>query len=263
MAMAECALKCNNIKCRQSLARAESACITKYIFCMRCATGGFRSSPLCPACQTEMTHHVMTVSLAVTENYKSLILAGLPPLVIMDICSRALSFWSYQAAQELAFQQADAEAQRDKIQLVESRAATSIAEAREKIKVVESKLNSAQCALNAERQERSIAEDTIEEKNRQLRGIKLAYNNLRQNHALAQMSNRADIAPDRASVFPRMCNERYSAVAGPFSENGQVGTSNSGHHATINPFWRAKGPRAFSATQTPNRGTNSWEHQFC
>jgi E3 ubiquitin-protein ligase CCNP1IP1 len=33
------------------------------------------------------------------------VLAGLAPPVIMDICSRALSFWTYQATQEVLYQE--------------------------------------------------------------------------------------------------------------------------------------------------------------
>ncbi|KAI8318355.1 hypothetical protein GQ54DRAFT_267024 [Martensiomyces pterosporus] len=151
--MPELFLRCNNTKCRQSLAHAESACITKcsHMFCMKCATNTFKSSSFCPACQTAMRspqvsyYHtlifglpstslhiystdVMAVSLAVTEEYKSAILAGLPPLTIMDICSRALSFWSYQTTQEMAYQNALAQSQIDKLKTAEMRASRSVNE---------------------------------------------------------------------------------------------------------------------------------------
>ncbi|KAJ2063672.1 hypothetical protein IW146_009998 [Coemansia sp. RSA 922] len=136
--MSECTLRCNNVKCRVSLAHAEEACVTKcsHIFCTQCATTLFNSSPVCPACQTVMTAplDVMSVSLTLTEEYKSAILAGLPPAVIMDICSRAMSFWTYQASQELGYHQAMARSQKEKIRHVESRASATLADMREKLK---------------------------------------------------------------------------------------------------------------------------------
>ncbi|KAJ2603925.1 hypothetical protein GGF44_006751 [Coemansia sp. RSA 1694] len=76
----------------------------------------------------------MSVSLTLTEEYKSAILAGLPPALIMDICSRAMSFWTYQTSQALGYQQAMARSQKEKIRLVESRASAALADMREKLK---------------------------------------------------------------------------------------------------------------------------------
>lgn len=136
--MSDYVLKCNNIKCRLPLAHKEEACVTKcsHIFCNACATTIFHASPICPACQTVMDspNDIISVSLALTDEYKSVILAGLSPAVIMDICSRAMSFWTYQATQELQFQQAVAENQKEKLRVTESRASSAITNIREKLK---------------------------------------------------------------------------------------------------------------------------------
>ncbi|KAJ2401276.1 hypothetical protein GGI23_001511, partial [Coemansia sp. RSA 2559] len=76
----------------------------------------------------------MTTSLAVSDQYKSFILAGLHPLEIADICGRALSFWSYQVSQEIAFQHAAVKAGEHQAQAIEARTATTIAELRERLK---------------------------------------------------------------------------------------------------------------------------------
>ncbi|OZJ03414.1 hypothetical protein BZG36_03598 [Bifiguratus adelaidae] len=47
---------------------------------------------------------IIMMDLNPTEEYKSSALSGLRPEVILDICSRAVSFYSYQVAQEIAFQ---------------------------------------------------------------------------------------------------------------------------------------------------------------
>ncbi|KAJ1958494.1 cyclin B1 interacting protein 1, E3 ubiquitin protein ligase [Dipsacomyces acuminosporus] len=120
-----------------------------------------------------LTADIMAVSLAVTEEYKSTILAGLPPQTIMDICSRALSFWFYQNAQELAYQKALVQAEQERAKAAELRASVSVNQIAEKLKATKEKVASLQSAMRAERQERALAEDAAEEKNRQLRGLKV------------------------------------------------------------------------------------------
>ncbi|KAJ1995595.1 hypothetical protein EDC05_000833 [Coemansia umbellata] len=114
----------------------------------------------------------ITTSLVVTEEYKSFILAGLNPSDISDICSRALSFWSYQVSQEIAFQQAAAKAQHNKSQVTESRASAAMAELQERLRVADAKILSMQQSFSSERQKRALVEDSLKDKSRQLRRIK-------------------------------------------------------------------------------------------
>ncbi|PIA15632.1 hypothetical protein COEREDRAFT_25277, partial [Coemansia reversa NRRL 1564] len=76
------------------------------MFCTGCAEKIKYPFSQCLACQTaiELPSGMTTVSLNLSEKRKSLILAGLDPSTVMDICSRALSFWSYQMALEFAYQ---------------------------------------------------------------------------------------------------------------------------------------------------------------
>ncbi|KAJ2703595.1 hypothetical protein FB645_003864 [Coemansia sp. IMI 203386] len=200
---------------------------------------------------------IMTVTLAVTESYKSLILAGLPPLVIMDICSRALAFWSYQASQELMFQHAAAEALREKILQTESRASTAINKANEKLKVVESKLSSVQSALHAERQERSLAEDSVEEKSRQLRGLKLAYENIRQKHALARPTSYNETLSERMPTLMRNFDQRRRQTAFRINDQCMPGLSESERQGQDCLAWQTKQSRVFPAAQS-SYNSPSW-----
>lgn len=67
-----------------------------------CANELFNASRLCPACETSLTEpdDVVVCSLHPTNDYKTSVLSGLSPSLIMEICSRALSFWQYQVHQE-------------------------------------------------------------------------------------------------------------------------------------------------------------------
>ena len=121
------ALRCNSLKCRTQLteqavvttcryntaskqARQSSAALTisSHIFCTACsnhlglsvAVNGQRN---CPACQTSLLNpdDVVESQLNPTEDYKTSVLSGLTPITIMECAGRGLSFYSYQATQEM------------------------------------------------------------------------------------------------------------------------------------------------------------------
>ncbi|KAF8138249.1 hypothetical protein EV363DRAFT_1251744 [Boletus edulis] len=88
-------LKCNRLNCRKAL-------IDKAVVVLECANELFNVSRLCPACETSLTEpdDVVVCCLHPTNDYKTSVLSGLSPSIIMEICSRALSFWQYQIHQE-------------------------------------------------------------------------------------------------------------------------------------------------------------------
>lgn len=102
------ALHCNDLSCR--LPCPERAVVTtcSHIFCLPCAERLGLSTPrdgqrLCPACSTQLVNldDAVVTSLNPTEDYKTSILSGFSPAVIMECAGRGLSFWSYQMAQEM------------------------------------------------------------------------------------------------------------------------------------------------------------------
>ncbi|KIL68257.1 hypothetical protein M378DRAFT_943946 [Amanita muscaria Koide BX008] len=101
-------LKCNRLTCRRSLIDKAVVTTCSHIFCVECATELFNASRLCPACETSLLEpdDVVICSLHPSNDYKTSVLSGLTPMNILEICSRAISFWQYQIQQESAFQQA-------------------------------------------------------------------------------------------------------------------------------------------------------------
>ena len=79
-----------------------------HVFCSPCsdslgltaAAGGHR---MCPACQTVLTQpdDAVSTSLVPTDDYKTSVLSGLSPSIIMECAGRGLAFWSYQSTQEM------------------------------------------------------------------------------------------------------------------------------------------------------------------
>lgn len=80
-----------------------------HIFCGDCAThlgltSQRRDEPIaCPACGTHLVNpdDAVVANLKPSDDYKTSVLSGLSPNVIIDCASRALSFWAYQVTQEM------------------------------------------------------------------------------------------------------------------------------------------------------------------
>lgn len=79
-----------------------------HIFCIPCAENLGLTAPdfahrLCPACKTRLVNEddCAINNLNPTEDYKTSILSGMSPTVIMECAARALAFYSYQAYQEM------------------------------------------------------------------------------------------------------------------------------------------------------------------
>ncbi|KAI7893452.1 uncharacterized protein EV154DRAFT_502121 [Mucor mucedo] len=106
--MTEPDIHCNVVKCRKPLSAEQRACVTScsHVFCESCANSSFSKELICPACHTTLSEgsdDIIITQLNPTEEYKSSVLAGLKPDIILDVCARAIAFYEYQTSQELAF----------------------------------------------------------------------------------------------------------------------------------------------------------------
>lgn len=101
-------LRCNSLKCRAQLGDRAVVTTCSHIFCIPCseslglasADGGRR---VCPACETQLANpdDAVVTQLNPTEDYKTSVLSGLSPSIIMECAGRGLSFYSYQTTQEM------------------------------------------------------------------------------------------------------------------------------------------------------------------
>jgi hypothetical protein len=80
----------------------------RHIFCLDCArktqfTSAAYDQRTCPVCQTALPNQddAVQTRLAPSEDYKTSVLSGLDPPIIMECASRALGFWTYQTTQEM------------------------------------------------------------------------------------------------------------------------------------------------------------------
>lgn len=100
-------LTCNYRKCRKVLDHFAVACSCSHIFCEEHCPSNFGGTNVkCLACKVSLSQEkmdIIPVDLAPNERFKSMVLAGQRPEIIMDICSRALAFWMYQSQQEIDY----------------------------------------------------------------------------------------------------------------------------------------------------------------
>lgn len=69
-----------------------------------------------------------------SDDYKSSVLAGLRPEIIIEIANRALSFWVYQTTQESCFQEMIYKNLNEKYQETEKQMQIIVGEANQEIK---------------------------------------------------------------------------------------------------------------------------------
>ncbi|KAI1089081.1 hypothetical protein F5B19DRAFT_495721 [Rostrohypoxylon terebratum] len=106
-------LRCNFLKCRKELGDRALVTTCSHIFCLECAarlglTGqGHEHRNSCPACASHLTSpdDAVISNLKPSEDYKTSVLSGLSPNIIIECANRALSFWAYQATQEVVYQE--------------------------------------------------------------------------------------------------------------------------------------------------------------
>lgn len=101
-------LRCNSLKCRAQLTDRAVVTTCSHIFCTACCDGLGRPEVAsrgrtCPACDSQLNNpdDVVVTHINPSEDYKTSVLSGLSPGVIMECAGRALSIYAYQTAQEV------------------------------------------------------------------------------------------------------------------------------------------------------------------
>jgi hypothetical protein len=120
-----------------------------HVFCTRCADStGLSQAPnanrQCPACGTNLTNpdDVVVAGLNPSEDYKTSVLSGLSPTIIMECASRGLGFYTYQSSQEIIYQEHLAKSLTEKYTSLSQQMDQLIHDANAQIKALQDKLHS-------------------------------------------------------------------------------------------------------------------------
>ncbi|EUC32944.1 hypothetical protein COCCADRAFT_5473 [Bipolaris zeicola 26-R-13] len=125
-----------------------------HIFCTNCAdaTSLSRSTNaqrVCPACSAPLPNpdDVVIAGLNPSEDYKTSVLSGLSPTIIMECASRGLAFHSYQTSQEIIYQEHLAKGLTEKYNTLSQQMDQLIHDANAQIKALQDKMQAMQADL--------------------------------------------------------------------------------------------------------------------
>ncbi|KAI9447768.1 hypothetical protein H4582DRAFT_1802325 [Lactarius indigo] len=189
--------RCNRLSCRKSLTEKAVVVSRSHIFCVDCANELFSASRLCPgavhthlrpvkksdwslwslvlslaACETSLTEPYVS-SLHPSNDYKTSVLSGLNPATILEICSRAISFWQYQIHQENSFQHAVVRSVNDKNAQLQKQLENLVREADSEINLLSGKLSDLERDLDLERRKNRDLQESSRERDKEYQKLKV------------------------------------------------------------------------------------------
>lgn len=168
---------CNFRKCRRSLTSHAWVTTCSHAFCVEHGQREFKrnaeNSLTCPACGSELRDKfdVIQADLNPSETFKSIVLAGLKPDIIMDVTMRAMSFWSYQVEQETLYQEGLAKHAKEKLNCMEEVNNLNVQKLKAELETCKRKITSLQADFNKKRKQADELTACVEEKTRQLQKL--------------------------------------------------------------------------------------------
>ncbi|KAF4496887.1 E3 ubiquitin- ligase CCNB1IP1 [Fusarium agapanthi] len=200
----EHALTCNNLKCRRELSERALVTTCSHIFCMDCAqrlgVNGQEADRrnTCPACHSQLTNpdDAVITNLNPSEDYKTSVLSGLSPNVIMECAGRALSFWAYQTTQDIYYQQYLYKTLTEKYSGLSVRLEKTVNDANSEIEGLHHKLSSLAADQDALRRKNDEISRAYKDKSRKVMQLQELYEKVKRKAELGQIQRAASDAVD-------------------------------------------------------------------
>ncbi|XP_030636762.1 E3 ubiquitin-protein ligase CCNB1IP1 [Chanos chanos] len=182
MALCDDILLCNFPKCRAKLSGFAWVTACSHVFCDQHGSAEFSRSPaICPACSSALSGKldIVRTELAPSEEYKAMVLAGLRPETVLDICSRALTFWTYQVHQERLFQEYSLSRAEGQVKQME-KLLTQQNQSREfELNAIRGEITSLKKVMEEYKRKYSEVSERLMERNRQYQKLQSLYDSLR------------------------------------------------------------------------------------
>ncbi|CAG8647992.1 6626_t:CDS:2 [Cetraspora pellucida] len=179
---------------------------------------------------------IVFADLNPSEDYKSSVLSGLRPDIIMEICSRALSFWTYQTTQEACFQEMMYKSLEDKYTQLEKQVQSLMRDA-------QSEVTTLQKDMELEKRKTHDLAEQLQEKGRQFSKLQLMYDKLKRRSlvpAIQQtVNNTTGICPIGQLPIPQdyLAMREQTPFSSGISSNGKRTTDGN----DMNPNFQQKG----------------------
>ncbi|KAG8863835.1 hypothetical protein FRB96_007672 [Tulasnella sp. 330] len=136
-------------------------------------------------------------SLQPTNDYKTSVLSGLSPTIILEICSRAMSFWTYQTHQESSFQTALLRNANEKNATLSKQLENIIREANTEIDLRTNKISLLERDLELERKKTRELSDASREKDKEYQKLKNHYDSIKRKALLAPSNPQQSLVGDQ------------------------------------------------------------------
>ncbi|KAG8361853.1 hypothetical protein FVEN_g518 [Fusarium venenatum] len=200
----EHALTCNNLKCRRELSDRALVTTCSHIFCVECAqrlgiTGqDAERRNTCPACESQITKpdDAVITNLNPSEDYKTSVLSGLSPNVIMECAGRALSFWAYQTTQNICYQQHLYRTLTEKYSSLGIRLEKTVSDANTEIEGLHHKMSGLVAEQESLRRKHEEVSQAYKEKSHKVLQLQELYDKVKRRAELGQIQRAASDAVD-------------------------------------------------------------------
>ncbi|KAG9245058.1 cyclin B1 interacting protein-like protein 1 [Calycina marina] len=211
-------LRCNSLECRRELKDHAVVTTCSHIFCVDCSNREQLSGradgqrPICPACDMHLMNpdDVVITNLNPTEDYKTSVLSGLSPNVIMECGGRALSFWAYQTTQEIVYQAHMSKKLTNKCTTLSTHMDRVIHDANAEVTTLRTQLSNMAAEQDAIKRKHHELLQAYREKQRQAQQAQEMYDRSKRKDMLDQMEHAASDAADN-TVEESLRANRYGA----------------------------------------------------
>ncbi|KAF5239549.1 hypothetical protein FAUST_4870 [Fusarium austroamericanum] len=193
-----------SLKCRRELSDRALVTTCSHIFCVECAqrlgiTGQeAERRNTCPACESQLTKpdDAVITNLNPSEDYKTSVLSGLSPNVIMECAGRALSFWAYQTTQNICYQQHLYRALTEKYSSLGIRLEKTVSDANAEIGGLHHKMSGLAAEQESLRRKHEEISQAYKEKSRKVLQLQELYDKVKRRAELGQIQRAASDAVD-------------------------------------------------------------------
>ncbi|KAK3587000.1 hypothetical protein CHS0354_026720 [Potamilus streckersoni] len=241
----ERSLRCNKKTCRKILEKFAYVTSCSHIFCEEDGAKHFKKSHTCPACETVLggKFAILKVDLELSEHNKAMALAGQNPVTIMEICTKALSFWMYQNHQERLYNEYIATRAKEKVTQMEQYYEQIISSTQAELRSLKNKVK---VQTNEQEETKASLKDVTDrlfKKDLQFQKLETMYDQLK-----------------RIVISSRSCEDLgiYKDMRSPWTENYQLPVD----QGEVVRVCDVPCPNISSRVTTPNMGRDAVMRSF-
>ncbi|KAF4517763.1 hypothetical protein B566_EDAN002968, partial [Ephemera danica] len=170
--MSDTELVCNSKKCRKRIVSHAWVTSCSHVFCEDDGENQLlkQATIKCPACNSFLPNSLDVIKM---------VLAGLRPDIIMDVASRAISFWNYQVRLEHAYQENSIKTYREQLTQLQVSYEALVAKIKSEVTGLKRQIEASKKELAIQLRKAEDLSEKLEEKTRQCQKLQAMYDSIR------------------------------------------------------------------------------------